>query len=125
MQAAAKIALEDRYRISPFVVEAQVVSGVAGDHRIDFTIEKRSDGTVGYWRRRIASPAGFERAFMRGMVFTIQHDDADIHVIMGDDLANFGRDSADDGMEIKLTGKQPGDRQVLPEQGGGTVVQHA
>ena len=72
-----------------------------------------ADRAAGDQRRRTVAPVGLDPAFIGGVVFAIERDDADIHVVMRDDLADFGGHGADGRMKIKLPGQQSRNTEIL------------
>jgi hypothetical protein len=58
------------------------------------------------------------------MIFVIELLDADIHVVMRDDMADLGRHGLDDRVEFKLPGEQTRYAHIVVKQRAARFIQH-
>ncbi|MNE10391.1 hypothetical protein D3C80_1031070 [compost metagenome] len=70
------------------------------------------------------APGGIQSALIGNMVFSIQHLDADVEMIMRDDMADLVRHRLDDRIEIELARQKPGNPQIAVEQRVTRRIEH-
>ncbi|MNX98676.1 hypothetical protein D3C86_1310940 [compost metagenome] len=58
------------------------------------------------------------------MIFVIQLLDADIHMVMRDDMADLRGDRLNDGIKFQLPGKQPRNAHIMVKKSAFRRIQH-
>ena len=105
METAVQRLMKDRMRESALEVKLRIAPGVVGQKKVAFAPEQCADGAVADRGGKTTAPVGFHSTLVGGMELLVHHDDADVEMVVRDDMADFGRDRLNDGVEIELPGE--------------------
>ncbi|MNT89880.1 hypothetical protein D3C72_2306870 [compost metagenome] len=61
------------------------------------------------------APVAFKPALIGDVVFSFDQLDANIQMVMRDNMRNFRRHSLNDGIEFQLSGQQTGNAEIMFE----------
>ena len=86
VDAASEIVLENRPGEGIFEMKPVVHPGIRRDHLVDLAPQQRPDRTVADRRWRMLAPGGVEARFIGGVILAVDHSDADIEMVVGNDM---------------------------------------
>jgi hypothetical protein len=105
-------------------VEAGVGRRVLGQDVVDLAHEERPDRALRHGRVGRGAPRRVDPGLVGGVDLAVVADDADVEMVVGDDLGHLGRDSADGRQEVELPRDGAGDAEELVEPRIGPLRVH-
>ena len=116
MNAAAQVVFEYRAGEGRVHMVPRLLLGIVCQQEVDLPPEQGSDRAAGHWRWCGLPPKGVEACFIGRVVKTIDHGDADIEVVMRNDMRYFHAHGLDGRAKIELSRQEPGYAEIVIEQ---------
>lgn len=116
MQPRPQAMVKDRPMPRPRRIEPGVRAGVGGQHVIDLAHQERPDRAVCHRAQGIPAPPGLDAAFIGCVEPPVALQDADVQMVMRQDLCHLGCHRLDGRAEIQLPRQQARDREEPVDQ---------